>query len=557
MKKLLLVLLVLIIELGMNSTLWADGTQPPGSGTSGDPYLVSTLNHLLWISTNSGSWGSYFKQTANIDATDTQNWNSGAGFSPIGNSGTKFTGSYDGQNYTIDAIYISRSGTDYIGFFGYTDNANISNLGLTNVNITGQSYTGGLKGYNYNTSSSKADTIINCYSTGTVSGTGNIGGLIGYNYPGKIDNCYSSSSVSGAYYVGGLIGETGVSYISNCYSTGSVSATMGPYAGGFCYYNDGSTIEDCYSTGSVSEGGAGFVYANGSNSITDCFWDTQTSGKSTGIIDGTTTGVTGKTTAEMKDYTTFTAAGWDFVSETVNGTNDYWDADQTGTVNSGYMILAWQNGADTSLPVELMSFTAAANDGIVTLQWTTESEIENLGFILERMTEQSGWREIANYRSDSELQGHGSTSMRHEYQYSDKTVQPGMTYTYRLGDVDYRGNVTWHKTVEITVDDKDDNFPAEFLLRSAYPNPFNPKISIPLALPEAAEVRITIYDLTGREVKILFRGNAPAGRLNLIWDGSDTRGKSVGAGIYFLTCNLTSLTSDRMYRFNQKIVMVK
>jgi len=527
MQKLLTYLLVLILGAAISSSLLASGTQPPGSGTSGDPYLVSTLDHLLWISTNSSSWGAYFKQTADIDATDTQNWNSGAGFSPIGNSTTKFTGSYDGQNYTIDAIYISRSATDYIGLFGYTDNANISNLGVTNVNITGNSYVGGLKGYNYNTTSSNADTIVNCYSTGTVSGSWYVGGLIGHNYPGKIDNCYSACSVSGSAYVGGLIGYNITNHISNCYATGSVSATLSPYAGGFCYYNDGGTITDCYSTGSVSTNGGGFVYTNASNNISDCFWDTQTSGTSTGIIDGTTTGVTGKTTAEMKDYTTFTAAGWDFVSETANGTNDYWDADQTGTVNNGYMILAWQNGADTSLPVELVSFTAAANDGIVTLKWTTESEIENLGFILERRTGQNDWMEIANYQSDSELQGHGSTTIRYEYQYTDKTVQPGMTYAYRLGDVDYRGDVTWHKAVEITVGYKDTKLPTALGVRKAYPNPFNPVMTISYQVPALSFVILSIFNINGELISTIVNEQVPAGNHTVKWDA-----KNFSSGVY-------------------------
>ena len=68
MKQLLLILITVIL---CASLLYADGTKPPGSGTSGDKYLVSTLDHLLWISTNSESWGSYFTQTANIDAAAT------------------------------------------------------------------------------------------------------------------------------------------------------------------------------------------------------------------------------------------------------------------------------------------------------------------------------------------------------------------------------------------------------------------------------------------------------------------------------------------------------
>ena len=57
-------LLSFLMVFGM---LFADGTQPPGSGASGDPYLVSTMSHLIWISTNPNSWGSDFLQTSNIN----------------------------------------------------------------------------------------------------------------------------------------------------------------------------------------------------------------------------------------------------------------------------------------------------------------------------------------------------------------------------------------------------------------------------------------------------------------------------------------------------------
>ena len=125
---------------------------------------MATLDNLLWISTNSGSWDKYFKQTANINASETNTWDGGAGFSPIGNLLTYFTGNYDGDGHSIDGLFINRPSADYIGFFGYTSEATIQNLGVTNVNITGQYYVGGLVGLN-----SSSSTVSNSYSTGSVS----------------------------------------------------------------------------------------------------------------------------------------------------------------------------------------------------------------------------------------------------------------------------------------------------------------------------------------------------------------------------------------------------
>lgn len=122
---------MLFIALIISTNLFADGTQPVGSGTQADPYLVASLDNLLWISMNSTSWDKYFTQTADIDATAPSGWNSGAGFSPIGNNTTAhFRGTDDSDNHTIDALTIDRSGSDYIGFIGYANTATIANINL-------------------------------------------------------------------------------------------------------------------------------------------------------------------------------------------------------------------------------------------------------------------------------------------------------------------------------------------------------------------------------------------------------------------------------------------
>jgi len=136
-----------------------------------------------------------------IDAAATSGWNSNEGFIPLGNSGTKFTGTFDGDGYVITDLFIDRTGEAFQGLFGHTDYiAEIKNVGVVDANITGNYYVGGLIGYNY------AGTITDCYSTGSVSGGNYIGGLIGYDDAGTVTDCYSTGSVSGNEAVGGLIG---------------------------------------------------------------------------------------------------------------------------------------------------------------------------------------------------------------------------------------------------------------------------------------------------------------------------------------------------------------
>ena len=144
-------------------------------------------------------------------------------------------------------------------------------------------------------------------------------------------------------------------------------------------------------------------------------------------------------------------------------------------------------GGDYSLPVELSSFTASVNrSGAVILEWVTESEIENLGFLLERReesgsssgspnesgsTQSSDWQEIASYITDSRLQGQGSVTYRTDYSYTDNTVEIGKTYDYRLADVSYDGVKEYHSmtVMGVTVTEA---IPDRFTVYQNYPQSF-------------------------------------------------------------------------------------
>jgi PKD domain/The GLUG motif len=401
-----------------------------GSGTSADPYQINNLDELRWISENPARWNSYFIQTADIDASATSTWNSGEGFSPIGNEPEYFTGNYDGQGFEIDGLYINRPSTSNIGLFGYTTNASIDNVGIIDVDIIGFYATGGLVGYNYTSTingcfssgnvyghnhvgglvgSSSNSTIHNSYSTCSMSGNDSVGGLVGGSFSNStISNSSSTGVVSGHETLGGLVGSNGSSNISNCYSTGNVSGDGSEGgAGGLVGNNSSSNISNCYSTGSVSgddedlwggglvgygyystisnsysigsvreiESSGGLVgYAESSSTI-NSFWDIQTSGESYSA------GGTGKTTAEMKTLSTYTDAGWDFLLETANGTDDIWV--MSSSLNNNYPVLSWQNGGlfayFTAAPAEVYSgtpvqFTDYAYGSPTTWQWDFDND---------------------------------------------------------------------------------------------------------------------------------------------------------------------------------------
>ena len=145
-------------------------------------------------------------------------------------------------------------------------------------------------------------------------------GLFGKLIEGSVvrDIGLENVSVHGTgQYIGGLVGYNSGSYVLNCYMSGEVSGNE--LLGGLVGYNEG-VVTECFSTGTVSGTGEGIGGLVGINdgAVTYCFWDTQTSGQTTSA------GGTGKTTAEMQTASTFLDAGWDFVDETTNGTDDIW-----------------------------------------------------------------------------------------------------------------------------------------------------------------------------------------------------------------------------------------
>jgi hypothetical protein len=188
---------------------------------------------------------------------------------------------------------------------------------VEDVNITGSYYAiGGLVGDNLQSS------ITTCYSTGAVAGYTFVGGLVGYNNYGDIatsySNCAASATSSGNQNVGGLVGLN-AGRITTSYSTGPVSGQrrVGGFAG-----RTTDLIAMCYSTGKVSgdQNVGGFVGVRDQDGgvVNGCFWDVETSGQSRSA------GGTDLATAEMQTANTFLDAGWDFMDEIDNGTEDIW-----------------------------------------------------------------------------------------------------------------------------------------------------------------------------------------------------------------------------------------
>ncbi len=303
-----------------------------------------------------------FALAQNINASSTSGWNGGQGFAPIGQGQNNFIGTFDGQGFTINGLYINRptGPTDTgVALFGeISSNSVIKNVGLTNINITGEfevaglvgfmdistasvsnsyvtgnvkggdalsSVVGGLVGTNdgaISTSYSATNvsggtqiggligfmgggTVSTSYTAGTVAGAGSIstvGGLVGDLYAGAVSQSYSTSTVSGSQYVGGFLGileNTGS--VSDSYALGNVTGSFG--AGGLIGRMTGGSATRTYAAGKVLPTSGTFIgglvgYQTG-GTLSSSYFDTDTSGLNASQGVGSTTnasGVTGETT---------------------------------------------------------------------------------------------------------------------------------------------------------------------------------------------------------------------------------------------------------------------
>ena len=328
---------------------YAQTATPPGAGdgSEANPYEIASLQNLYWLSLSDTAWDKHYVQTVDIDASKTIGWNSGAGFMPIATYANPFFGSYNGRGHVIDQLYINRPSASYVGLFSRLSNAEIDSLGVTNVNISAESKVAALAGR------TDGGAVSFCYSTGEVNtGSGNwiiTGGLIGTNQS-ILNCCYSSVNVNSSGHVaGGLVGRnvdfTAPGKIYNSYATGSVSGSenVGGLVG-----NNGSEIRNCYSIGAVSGsqnvgGLVGFKYSSDPATVNNSYWDTETSGRSSSI------GGSGRTTAEMTLAMNYLVGGWDFIAETINGIDDNWSYNINE--NGGYPSLAFQGFSTSCAPI--------------------------------------------------------------------------------------------------------------------------------------------------------------------------------------------------------------
>lgn len=343
----------------------ANGCIAPAAGTGQDPFIIATPSNLDCLVTNSNYWrqGYHFRQTADLDMSGYPTWARG-----IGSVAIPFNGTYDGNGFAISNLTVSSPGNG-VGMFGVVTGATLTDITVTGLQVTGDRYVGGLAGVLSGGSIERVSVSATvtglCTNNAMDCGVGGIAGYVDDSGISSIAASQSQGSVTATYSIGsstygrgagGLVGMSSPTSlaISDSYSVAQTSGYN--YVGGAIGVhvesngNEALTITDTFAAGPVTAtqgspnvgGLIGRFYDNfifnqcdtpyGPVTVTDSYWDTQTTGQLTTAANRGT----GKSTAQMKDLSTYSA--WS-ISDTTPDANATWGL--CSSLNSGYPFLQW------------------------------------------------------------------------------------------------------------------------------------------------------------------------------------------------------------------------
>lgn len=335
-------------------------------------------------------------------ATLTQNIDlSGTTWIPIGTGEDGFTGSFDGNGFTVEGMNIPADNTSYAGLFA-TNYGEIKNLTVGGSIASTVSRTGGIVGDN-------RGTIVNCHSqvaitSSAASGRPYIGGIAGQNTgDGNIQQCsfggsIDATAVSLQARIGGIVGENAAP-IEGCVNLGTLSgpsgdAVMALYMVGGIAGNNTDLIHACYNngniTGSGTNGRLGGIagYARNGSSVLNCYSSVSVSGtnySSNGIgsvVNGAnlfhvfylddgvahTDGTTPKTEDELRSGK---------IIEELNTKNDLEIAVSDGysfVKTDAYPALNWENKEAAPMPVAAVAISGEAVTGATLTALATGSD---------------------------------------------------------------------------------------------------------------------------------------------------------------------------------------
>lgn len=190
------------------------------------------------------------------------------------------------------------------------------------------------------------------------------------------------------------------------------------------------------------------------------------------------------------------------------------------------------------IPVELIDFSAEVTNDLILLKWSTASETNNRGFVIERSSNGNEFEQVGF------VKGQGTTTEKTIYRYVDD-ARKFTLLKYRLRQTDYDGSVNYSSIIDVEI------LPENFKVWQNFPNPFNPVTTIEFDLPVESRIEIIVYDLLGRQVENLVSRSFSAGRHQVKFDAS-----SIASGSYLY--NMTAYGEDgRNSVITKKMMLIK
>ena len=245
---------------------WAQTPSKPSIGDGVDnPYQISTAAELAWfrdyvngtIVDEDEADGTTHPSasatlTENIDlsefchAKDAAKNTDELSWTPIGNSGNKYQGTFDGNGKTISNLYINAT-SNYTGFFGYADRGSIKNITFNKAKVKNdKADTGILAGNAGSCIIENIKTLANC----SVEGKNYVGGIAG-DANGNISNCENRATVKGIKSLGGIVAAYSGNSITSCANYGTVTCANGIVGGMVGTFASG-TIQNSANYGDVT-----------------------------------------------------------------------------------------------------------------------------------------------------------------------------------------------------------------------------------------------------------------------------------------------------------------
>jgi hypothetical protein len=176
--------------------------------------------------------------------------------------------------------------------------------------------------------------------------------------------------------------------------------------------------------------------------------------------------------------------------------------------------------APSALPVELTSFSVNFSGDNVVLRWSTETEVNNYGFEIERGAPLNS--RISDWEKVGFVQGHGNSNSPKEYFFYD-SPNGGTKFQYRLKQIDSDGKYAYSSVISIEI-----KVINEYILNQNYPNPFNPSTVITYSIPEASTVTLAVYNVLGKLITTLVNEKQEAGSYSVNFNAAE-----LSNGIYF------------------------